>query len=153
MENLVHSLYYGMLKPLGVFLSFIIPINIFVVTPGFLANWFCCWYCMLSGLEDDVEQVRRLIQNLEVTGPTMVKAKMKKLGDTKNWNFSVRDVHQFVYKSWKNDSITGVDEMEKVLENGKVPLKIKFELEIKPEDEKTEIEYLDWCWRLGMSNS
>ena len=93
-----------------------------------------------------MEQVRRLIQNLEVTGPTMVKAKMKKLGDTKNWNFSVRDVHQFVYKSWKNDSITGVDEMEKVLENGKVPLKIKFELEIKPEDEKTEIEYLDWCW-------
>ena len=144
--NIAESLYRGMLIDLGVFLSFIIPINIFVVTPGFLANWFCCWYCMLSGLEDDVVQVRKLIQDLEVTGPTMVKAKMKKLGDTKNWNFSVRDVHQFVYKSWKNDSITGVDKMEKVLEKGKVPLKIKFELEIKPEDEKTEIEYLDWCW-------
>ena len=145
-EKLVETLYHGMLKDLGMFLIFIIPINIFVVTPGVLANLFCCWFCILNNLDDSEENVRTLIRNLEDTGPTMVRARMRKRGETKDWSFLVKDIEQFVYKVWKNDSISGVDEMEEVLENGKIPLKIKFELEVKPEDEKTEIEYLDWCW-------
>ena len=144
--NLAGALIYGWLTDLGMFLIFIIPINIFVVTPGVLANVFCCWYCILDKLDDSEENVRSLIRNLEDTGPTMVRANMRKRGETKDWSFLVKDVEQFVYKIWKNDSISGVDEMEEVLKNGKVPLKIKFELEVKPEDEKTEIEYLDWCW-------
>ena len=144
--KIANSLYEGMLRDLGLFNAFIIPINVFVVTPGVLANLCCCWYCMLNNIDDSLEHVRTLLKALEDTGPTMVRAKMDRFGATKDWEFHVNDVQQFVYKTWKNVSISGVDEMEKILENGKIPLKLKFELEIKPEDEQTEMEYLEWCW-------
>ena len=144
--NIVQTIITGFLKELGLFLIVIIPFNLFVVTPGVLANLCCCWYCMLSNIDDSLDHVRTLLKTLEDTGPTMVRAKMDQRGATKDWSFYVNDVQQFVYKTWKNKSISGVDEMEKILENDKIPLKLKFELEIKPEDDETEIEYLDWCW-------
>ena len=144
--NIANAFYRGMFKELGLFNTFIIPINVLVVTPGVLANLCCCWYCMLSKIDDSLDHVRTLLKALEDTGPTLVRAQMDQFGATKDWEFHVNEVQQFVYKTWKNVSISGVDEMEKILENGKIPLKIKFELEIKPEDEKTEMEYLDWCW-------
>ena len=132
----------------GWFLAFIVPVNFFVTAPGILAQLFCCWYIMIPETDkkdkSSIEYVRKLLEDLKETGPTLVRGKMTQQGTGRK--YKVSDIEQFLYKTWKNVSISGVEEMEKLLETDKNALKIKVEVEIKPEVGDTEAEYLDWCW-------
>ena len=94
------------------------------------------------------EEIRKYIQVLTETGPTLVRGEMVRTG-YKCWG--CKWWSQFEYKSWRNVSITGSKAVERWMckEDGKKSFMIRIHVEIEPGDGETKKQYEEWCPKLG----
>ena len=137
-----------------------------------------CWYNYnkgCSGIESikmhpvprnvSVEEMEKLIKTILKTGPTMVCGFMyqkgsKKVGNTTIYFWTVESWEQFVYRSWKNELIEGLDEVQENINLGKTFV-IRIIVEIEPKNLATDVKYNDWhgltephfswCWKTSGS--
>ena len=99
--------------------------------------------------EKTPESVRYLLNVIKRTGPTLVSGKMEKtgsreVGDNKIYFYDCSWWRQFKYTSWRNLSITGEEEVEKLLiQEGKMFV-LRINVQIKPENEETCEKYEAW---------
>ena len=99
--------------------------------------------------EETSEAIRKYIQVIAETGPTLVKGKMVKTGQDGNFFFwGCKWWSQFEYKSWRNVSVTGVEEIERWMQDGKCFM-IRTHVVIEPDDLETKKQYEEWCPRIG----
>ena len=121
-----------------------------------------CWKCMnrsCSGVdqvdiyplprEKTPESIRYLLNVIKITGPTMVHGKMnqtgsREIGDTKVYFYDCAWWRQFKYTSWRNASITGEEQVEKLLEKKDKTFVIRINVEFQPENEETLKKYEAW---------
>ena len=94
------------------------------------------------------ESVRYLLNVIKKTGPTMVyglceNTGSREVGDNKIYFYDCAWWTQFKYTSWRNVSITGEDELEKLLNKDKMFV-LRVNVEFKPENEETSAKYEDW---------
>ena len=110
-------------------------------------------------------QMRSRVKTLLDTGPTMVCGFMdqsgsKKVGDTTIYFWRVESWEQFVYRSWKNESIEGLDKVQEYINQGKTFM-IRIKVEIEPKNIATDEKYSNWhgmtephfsgCWKTSGS--
>lgn len=94
------------------------------------------------------ESVRYLLNVIKKTGPTLVNGMCEKtgstqIGDTTIYFYDCTSWSQFRYTSWRNVSITGEDEIEKLLNKDKMFV-LRINVEFEPENEETAEKYEAW---------
>ena len=93
-------------------------------------------------------QMKNLVKLLVDTGPTMVSGFMdqtgeKKVGDAYIYFWRVESWEQFVYRSWKNELVEGLDKVQEYISQGKTFM-LRVRVELKPKNTATEERYNNW---------
>ena len=102
--------------------------------------------------EETSEEIRKFLQVIAETGPTLVKGKMVETFQYDNYIFwGCEWWSQFEYKSWRNVSITGSKAVERWMqkEDGKKCFMIRIHVEIEPDDDETKKQHEEWCPKIG----
>ena len=119
---------------------------------------FCCSCCLFSVATRrperlTVDEYQNLYEKIKATGPTLLTGKMIQTakitrgsgqgGSTTTRYYDWEWCNQFVYKTWKNQTISGVEEVESLLSQNKTFI-VKMCLEINPGNSFTKEHYFSW---------
>jgi len=99
------------------------------------------------------ERMEKIMEAIRSTGPTLVignfvitdekRVRVGKHMHQTVYQYNLESWDQFKYQTWKNQSLTGLDTLERLLQKDQT-FRVDIATDIQPENENTENDYKQW---------